>query len=110
MALGSSVLVDIPGNATTTTTVTVGSTTFNVLESGADHDWFRSISRAVRKSLSRLDALGVEPDLDTYLIIRDADGDILYEHDDIHLTVDTELSDQFHGWLHRRLLHRCRLV
>jgi hypothetical protein len=34
-------LVDIPGNASTTTTVTVGSSTINVLESVGDHDWFK---------------------------------------------------------------------
>ena len=34
-------MVDIPGNNTTTTTVTVGSSTINVLESVGDHDWFK---------------------------------------------------------------------
>ena len=34
-------MVDIPGNATTTTSVTVGSTTDGALETTGDHDWFR---------------------------------------------------------------------
>ena len=38
---GVAQLVDIPGNSSTTATVTVGSTTNGTLETFGDHDWFR---------------------------------------------------------------------
>jgi hypothetical protein len=83
-------LVDIPGNASTTTTVTVGSSTINVLESVEDHDWFKVNLTSGQEITVALDAIGVEPDLDTYLIIRNSSGAILYEDDDIHTGVDTD--------------------
>jgi len=83
-------LVDIPGNASTTTTVTVGSSTINVLESVGDHDWFKINLTSGQEITVALDALGTNPALDTYLIIRDNNGDILYEDDDIHTGVDTD--------------------
>ena len=72
-------MVDIPGNASTTTTVTVGSSTFNVLESVGDHDWFKINLTSGQEITVALDALGTNPDLDTYLIIRDNNGVILYD-------------------------------
>ena len=83
-------MVDIPGNASTTTTVTVGSSTINVLESVGDHDWFKINLTSGQEITVALDALGTNPALDTYLIIRDNNGDILYEDDDIHTGVDTD--------------------
>ena len=84
-------MVDIPGNASTTTTVTVGSSTLNVLESVGDHDWFKINLTSGQAITVALDALGTNPSLDTYLIIRDSSGNILYEDDDIHPnSVDTD--------------------
>src|SRR5687767_14645980 len=91
MALGSSVLVDIPGNNTTTTTVTVGSSTTDTLEVVGDHDWIKINLTSGQAITVALDALGTNPSLDTYLIIRDSSGNILYEDDDIHPnSVDTD--------------------
>ena len=83
-------MVDIPGDASTTETVTVGSSTINVLESVGDHDWFKINLTSGQEITVALDALGANPDLDTYLIIRDNNGVILYEDDDIHTAVDTD--------------------
>ena len=84
-------MVDIPGNNTTTTTVTVGSSTTNTLEVVGDHDWFKINLTSGQAITVALDALGTNPSLDTYLIIRNSAGNIIYEDDDIHPNgVDTD--------------------
>ena len=77
-------MVDIPGNNTTTATVTVGSSTTDTLEVVGDHDWFKINLTSGQEITVSLDALGTNPSLDTYLIIRDAAGNILYQDDDIY--------------------------
>ena len=59
-------MVDIPGNNTTTTTVTVGSSTINTLESVGDHDWFKINLTSGQEITVALDALTAS--LDTYHI------------------------------------------
>ena len=84
-------MVDIPGNNTTTATVTVGSSTTDTLEVVGDHDWFKINLTSGQEITVALDALGTNPSLDTYLIIRDAAGNILYQDDDIYPNgVDTD--------------------
>ena len=84
-------MVDIPGNNTTTTAVTVGSSTINTLEVVGDHDWFKINLTSGQAITVALDALGTNPTLDTYLRIWDSSGtNILYEDDDIHTEVNTD--------------------
>ena len=72
-------MVDIPGNATTTTSVTVGSTTDGALETTGDHDWFRITLAAGQTVSVFLDGLTLA---DPYLRIRNAAGTVLYQNDD----------------------------
>lgn len=83
--------MDIPGNSTTTTTVTVGSTTSSTLEMLGDHDWFRITLTAGQSITVTLNGITLE---DPYLYVRDSAGNLLYENDDINLGVnrDSQLS------------------
>jgi hypothetical protein len=75
-------LTDIPGDLSTTATVTVGSVTSGNLEVVGDHDWYRislSAGQAITVTLN-----GVTLD-DPYLNIRDSSGNIIFSNDDITL-------------------------
>ena len=80
-------MVDIPGNATTTTNVTVGSTTTNALETVGDHDWFRINLAAGQAITVTLNGVTLQ---DPYLRIIDRNGVELYFNDDIHGGVDLD--------------------
>ena len=71
---------DIPGNNTTTTTITVGGTVTDVLEVNGDHDWIRIDLVAGQKITITLGGGTLE---DPYLRLRDANGALLGENDDI---------------------------
>jgi serralysin len=80
-------LVDIPGNSATTTTIGVGGTVSNSLEVVRDHDWFK-ISLTAGQAISvSLDGITLE---DSYLRIYDANGNLLYENDDISSGVNRD--------------------
>ncbi len=80
-------MVDIPGNSTTTATITVGGTVSDTLEVVGDHDWFR-INLTAGQSISvALDGITLE---DSYLRIYDASGNLLYENDDINPGIDRD--------------------
>ena len=73
-------MVDIPGNATTTSTISVGGTVNNQLEVVGDHDWFK-INLTAGQSISvSLDGLTL---VDPYLKIYDQSGNLLDENDDV---------------------------
>jgi serralysin len=84
-------LVDIPGNGSTTATVTVGSTTSSTLETQGDHDWFRISLTAGQAITITVNGITLE---DPYLYVRDSAGNLLYENDDINtgLNRDSRLS------------------
>lgn len=71
---------DIPGNSSTSATVTVGSTTNGTLEVNGDHDWYR-ISLTAGQSIT-VTINGVTLD-DPYLYIRNSSGTLLYQNDDL---------------------------
>ena len=74
-------MVDIPGNSTTTRSITVGGTTSDTLEVVGDHDWFK-INLTAGQSISiLLDGITLE---DAYLRIYDSGGNLLFENDDIN--------------------------
>ena len=71
---------DIPGNSTTTATISVGGSASDLLEINGDHDWFAIQLVAGQKITINLDGLTLE---DAYLRVRDASGALLAENDDI---------------------------
>ncbi|WP_310468727.1 M10 family metallopeptidase C-terminal domain-containing protein, partial [Sphingomonas sp.] len=75
-------MVDIPGSASTTATISVGGTVDGSLESVGDHDWFRitlTAGQSISVALSGIGAAALE---DAYIRIRDAAGNIIFENDD----------------------------
>ena len=80
-------MVDIPGDSTTTRTITVGGSITDQIEVVHDHDWFK-ISLTAGQSISvSVDGITLE---DPYLRIRDANGNIIYENDDISSGVNRD--------------------
>ena len=71
---------DIPGDTTTTSTLTVGSTVNGTLETLGDHDWYRITLTAGQSISVTLNGISFQ---DTYLYIRDASGNLLFSNDDI---------------------------
>lgn len=66
---------DVPGNASTTETVTVGSTTNGTLEVVGDHDWYKITLTAGQSITVTINGVTLE---DPYLYIRNAGGEIIY--------------------------------
>jgi len=83
-------VADIPGDISTTATITVGATVNNSLETVGDHDWFRlnlTAGQAVTVSIH-----GVSLD-DSYLRIYDQNGNMVYENDDASsFTLDSRVA------------------
>ena len=73
-------MVDIPGDSTTSRTITVGGSLSDQLEVVGDHDWVRINLTAGQSITVALDGLTLE---DPYLRIRDQNGNVIYENDDI---------------------------
>ena len=80
-------MTDIPGNQTTTATVSVGGTAIGGLEVAGDHDWFAvtlTADQAVTITINGV-TLG-----DPYLYVRDSGGFLLFENDDISSGVNRD--------------------
>ena len=73
---------DIPGNSTTTSSVSVGSTVTSSIETVSDHDWFRIELVAGQSITVTLNGTGATPLGDPYLRIRNAAGALIAENDD----------------------------
>ncbi len=71
---------DVPGNSSTTSSISVGGTVSGTLEILGDHDWFRITLTAGQSITVFVDGTTLE---DPYLRIRDAGGNLLFENDDI---------------------------
>lgn len=80
-------MADIPGNQTTTLTISVGGSINDTLEVAGDHDWVR-IELVAGQSIS-VSLRGVTLE-DPYLRIRDANGNVVYENDDISSGVNRD--------------------
>ena len=70
---------DIPGNSSTTATITVGATIAGEIETAGDHDWVAITLTAGQQVSIMVDVVTLE---DPYVYIRDANGTILGEDDD----------------------------
>src|SRR5215212_9600754 len=82
---------DVPGNSSTTATISVGGTVNGTLETLGDHDWYRITLTAGQSITVFVDGTTLE---DPYLYIRNSAGALLYENDDINSGVnrDSRLS------------------
>ena len=72
-------MVDIPGNSTTTSTISLGGSVSDSLEAVGDHDWYRITLTAGQQISVFVDGLTLP---DPIVRIRDANGNILYTGDD----------------------------
>ncbi|EDL48477.1 M10 family metallopeptidase C-terminal domain-containing protein [Erythrobacter sp. SD-21] len=73
---------DIPGDATTSATISVGQTVVGELEVIGDSDWFRIDLTAGQTVSISLSGSGAGPVEDTYLRVRDGAGRLIAENDD----------------------------
>jgi Ca2+-binding RTX toxin-like protein len=73
-------LADIPGDSSTTATLTVDSTVSDSLETVGDHDWFRITLTAGQTVVITLDGITLE---DPELYLRDSSGTLIQSNDDI---------------------------
>ena len=82
-------MVDIPGNDTTTATLTVGGSVNDTIEVAQDHDWFRITLTAGQSIIVSLTGITLN---DPYLRIRDANGNIIRENDDSGDSLDSQVG------------------
>ena len=84
-------MVDIPGDPTTTQTVTVGTTTSDTIEFTGDRDWFRINLTAGQSITVTITGLTLS---DPLLMIRDQSGNLLFRNDDSGDTLNSTVSFQ----------------
>ena len=75
-------MVDIAGDKSTTSVVTVGSTTNGTIDFGSDHDWFQVTLTAGEKFQVTMNGIGPFALEDPYIRIRDSAGNVIFENDD----------------------------
>ena len=80
-------MVDIPGDSTTTRSITVGGSISDAIEVVNDRDWFRITLTAGQSITVSVDGVTLE---DPYLRIRDTNGNVIYENDDISSGVNRD--------------------
>ncbi len=86
-------MADIPGDTSTTATVTVGSTTTSAIDTLGDHDWYKVTLAAGQTMVVTVTGAG---NLDTYLNIYDPTGTtILASNDDIVTSDNTNSRVSF---------------
>lgn len=73
-------MADIPGDASTTSSLTVGGTVTGTIEVVDDHDWYRINLTAGQSITVTLTGITFT---DTFLNIRDASGNVIFSNDDI---------------------------
>ena len=78
-------MADVPGDSSTTSTLTVGGSTTNTLETAGDHDWFAiSLTAGQQVTASVFGITLVDP----FLNIRDSSGQVIFSNDDIKAGTD----------------------
>lgn len=82
-------MADIPGNSSTTVSVTVGSTTNGTLETIGDRDWYKITLSAGQSITVTLNGVTLE---DPYLIVRNSSGSVLYYNDDNGDLLDSQIA------------------
>lgn len=78
----------IAGDSSTTTTIGVGGTLQNTLETAGDHDWVRINLNQGQEITVFLEA--ITSTLDPYLRIRNSSGTVIWESDDINIGVNLD--------------------
>jgi hypothetical protein len=84
-------VTDILASTSTTASITVGGIVTNLLEVAGDHDWFRITLTAGQSITISLSGSGATPVADTYLNLRDANGNILTHNDDSGGTLNSKI-------------------
>src|SRR5689334_4264315 len=72
-------MADIPASTATTTSITVGGTLSNSLETVGDHDWIKVQLTAGQQVSVELDGISLA---DPFLTVRTSTGGILFQDDD----------------------------
>jgi hypothetical protein len=73
----------VPGDATTTATLAIGSAVNGIVNTNGDHDWFKVTLVAGQTYVFRTNATtGANGDIDTFLTLRDTAGASLITNDD----------------------------
>jgi Ca2+-binding RTX toxin-like protein len=85
-------MTDVPGDRSTTATITVGGSVTGVLETRGDHDWFRIDLVAGQNVVISLAGFGNTPVTDTFLRVRDANGNQLAFNDDSGGRLNSQLA------------------
>jgi hypothetical protein len=80
-------LADIAGDSSTTTSLTIGGTLTDTIETVGDHDWIRITLTAGQAVVVTVNGGTLT---DPYLNIRDASGNIIFSNDDINPGVVTD--------------------
>ena len=73
-------MADIPGDLSTTSTLTVGGSTTNVLAANGDHDWFAINLVAGQQVTASVFGITL---VDPLLNIRDSSGQVIFTNDEI---------------------------
>ena len=85
-------MADIPGNGSTTSVIRIGESMSGSLEVLGDRDWIRLSLNAGQEVRVDLVGIGFNPVSDTYLRIRDANGNLLYENDDVDASLNSSVA------------------
>ncbi|WP_308516414.1 M10 family metallopeptidase C-terminal domain-containing protein [Sphingomonas flavescens] len=80
-------MADIAGDSSTTTSLTIGGTLTDTIETVGDHDWIRITLTAGQAVVVTVNGGTLT---DPYLNIRDASGNIIFSNDDINPGVVTD--------------------
>ena len=84
-------MTDIAASTATTASISVGGIVTDVLETPGDHDWFRITLTAGQSITISLSGSGANPVSDTYLNLRDANGNIIAHDDDTGGTLNSKI-------------------
>ena len=82
---------DIPGDTSTTASISVGGSVSDSFEVAGDHDWYAITLTAGEQIRISLGGSGDSPVSDTYLYLRDSSGDLIDSDDDGGPGLDSSL-------------------
>lgn len=80
-------MADIPNNNSTSTTISVGGTIINTIDTVGDHDWIAINLTAGQEITVSLSGITLD---DPFLQIRNSSGNVIFSNDDINLGVNLD--------------------
>ena len=84
-------MADIPGNTTTTSSISVGGSVAGNLETLGDHDWYKVTLTAGQQIVITLGGSGSNPVIDTFVYLRGPGGNLIASDDDSGPGTDSKL-------------------